>query len=114
LPTVASVLVCEPVQETRFLIERVVARMGHQVVGADAGHVDVVVYEHGSRVGRAQARSAQRLWPGVLFVACCSAPPRPSISGPRPVALLMHPFTPADVRRVLTTTCASRRHAATR
>ena len=97
----ARVLVCEPVEETRFLIERVVERMGHQVVAADAPHVDVLFYEPASRVGLAQARSARRLWPEVLLIACSAEPPLRRITGPRPAATLLQPFTPGDVRRVL-------------
>jgi hypothetical protein len=101
LAAVARVLVCEPVEETRFLIERVVERMGHQVVAADASHVDVVFYEPASRVGLEQARVALRLWPEVLLIACSAEPPLRRITGPRPAATLLQPFAPADVRRVL-------------
>ena len=100
----ARVLVCEPVEETRFLIEQVVARMGHEVVGSDAAHVDVLFYDPASGAGTARARGARRLWPAVLLIACSSVPPRTSITGPAPDALLLHPFAPADVRRVLAAT----------
>ena len=75
--------------------------MGHEIVGPDAVHVDIVFYEPASRAGAAGARSAERLWPRVLLVACSAAPPRRSITGPRPAAFLQHPFSPADVRRVI-------------
>ena len=97
----ARVLVCEPVQETRFLIERVVERMGHELVGEGRSDVDVVFYEPNSRVGMACARSARRLWPTAVLIACSAAPARRSITGPRPAATLLQPFAPADVRRVL-------------
>ena len=100
----ARVLVCEPVEETRFLIERVVARMGHEIAGVDAAHVDVLFYEPASSAGTARARDARRLWPGVVLIACSAVPPRPSITGPPPDAVLIHPFAPADVRRVLNAT----------
>ena len=102
----ARVLVCEPVEETRFLIERVVERMGHQVekmgtVPFFPSAVDVVFYEPASRIGLEQARAAQRLWPEVVLIACSAEPPLRRITGPRPAATLLQPFSPADVRRVL-------------
>ncbi len=100
----ARVLVCDPVQETRFLIERVVARMGHEIVGSDAHHVDVLFYEPASVAGAAQARSARRRWPGVLLVACTALPLRPTITGPTPHAVIRQPFVPDDVRRTLAAT----------
>src|SRR4051794_5723197 len=100
----ARVLVCEPVEETRFLIERVVARMGHEIADGEAAAVDVLFYDPATSAGTAQARSARRLWPGVVVIACSSVPPRSSITGPPPDAVLMHPFAPSDVRRVLNAT----------
>lgn len=101
----AHVLVCEPVAETRILIERVVQRMGHRIVADDSlADVDVVVYEPGSRAGLALARRARSEHPAVRLVACCSEPGPPGASGPTPFATLVQPFSPADLRRVLLAT----------
>jgi CheY-like chemotaxis protein len=102
LPVVARVLICEPVEETRVLIERLVQRMGHELVGLDAlRSVDVLFYEPASRAGLALARRLQAERPAAALVACNASPPLGSALSPRPSASLLQPFSPADVRRVL-------------
>jgi hypothetical protein len=102
LHAVARVLVLEPVEETRILIERLVQRMGHEIAGGDSlRDVDVVFYEPASRAGLALARRAQSQQPHVRLVACSATPVRGTITGPRPFASLMQPFSPKDVKRVL-------------
>lgn len=98
----ARVLVVEPVEETRILIERIVTRMGHEIVNAETFRdVDVVFYEPASRAGLALARRVQAERPDVRLVACSAAPPREPVREPRPFASLMQPFSPAELRRVL-------------
>ena len=98
----ARVLICEPVEETRILIECLVRREGHEIVGGDDSlrDLDVVFYEPLSRAGLALARRAQRQQPGVRLVAISATPPRTEPS-PRPFASLVQPFSRRDVRRVL-------------
>lgn len=92
----------EPVEDTRVLIERVVTRMGHRVVGGESlRDVDVVFYEPGSIAGLALARRVQREQPQVRLVAITATPPVESDRAPRPFASLLQPFSPADIRRVL-------------
>jgi hypothetical protein len=99
---VARVLVVEPVQETRELIERLVARMGHAIVGGESlRNVDVVFYEPASRAGLALAKRVQAEQPGVRLVAISAAPPHAVAREPRPVASLLQPFSPGDLRRAL-------------
>ena len=98
----ANVLVVEPVEETRVLIECVVKRMGHQIVGGDSlRHVDVVFYEPASMAGLALARRVQAERPDVRLVACSAAPPRGIAREVRPFASLMQPFSVGDLKRVL-------------
>jgi CheY-like chemotaxis protein len=104
LQPVARVLVLEPVEETRILIERLVQRMGHEIVGGDDSlrDLDVVFYEPASRAGLALARRAQRQQPAVRLVACSAHPQRQAaVNVPRPFASLLQPFSPGDLRKVL-------------
>jgi hypothetical protein len=99
---VAKVLVVEPVEETRELIECLVTRMGHKVVGGESlRDIDVVFYEPASRAGLALARRVQAECPTVCLVAINASPPRAMAREPRPMASLMQPFSPGDLRRVL-------------
>jgi CheY-like chemotaxis protein len=98
----ARVLVCEPVQETRELIERLVRRMGHDVVGLDSLQlVDVLFYEPASRAGLALACRLRNERPDTALVACSASPPGELPATPRPFASLLQPFAPADLKRVL-------------
>jgi hypothetical protein len=103
LQPVARVLICEPVEETRILIECLVRREGHEIVSGDDSlrDVDVVFYEPLSRAGLALARRAQRQQPGVRLVAISATPPRQADPVMRPFASLIQPFSRRDFRRVL-------------
>ncbi len=92
----------EPVEDTRVLIERVVTRMGHRVVGGESlRDVDVVFYEPDSIAGLALARRVQREQPDVRLVAISAVPGEATAPGPRPFASLLQPFSPSDLKRVL-------------
>lgn len=98
----AKVLICEPVEETRVLLERLVQRMGHEIVsGEPLRNVDVVFYEPASRAGLALARRVQAERPDVALVECSSSPARRAMTAPRPFASLLQPFSPGDLKRVL-------------
>lgn len=85
-----------------MLLERIVTRMGHDVVSAETLRgVDVVFYEPASRAGLALARRVQAERPEVRLVACSALPPRAAGRELRPFAWLLQPFSPAEVRRVL-------------
>jgi hypothetical protein len=89
----ARILICEPVAETRELMERLVRRMGHEVVDLDSlREVDVLLFEPDSPEGRAIARLLGDVRPGARLVACHARPPVPA---------LRLPFSPADLRRVV-------------
>lgn len=97
----ARVLVAEPVEETRVLIERLVVRMGHDIVPGDRlREIDVVFYEPDSRAGLALARRVQSERPDVCLVAISASPPHRQ-PAPRPFASLLQPFSPGDIKRVL-------------
>lgn len=99
----ARVLVVEPVEETRELIEALVRRMGHEIVSTESfRNVDVVFYEPASRAGVALARRVQTERPEVRLVACSAAPVRTDTARTlRPFASLIHPFSPSELKRVL-------------
>jgi hypothetical protein len=98
----ARILICEPVTETRELLERLVLRMGHDIVGIDALRtVDVLLFEPESKAGLALAKLLLEVRPEASLVACSAEPPRAQLKLPRVVASLLQPFSPADLARVL-------------
>ena len=99
----ARILICEPVEETRELLERLVNRMGHVIVGIeDLESIDVLVFDPGSPAGRALAERVIEACPNANLVAC-SAEPSGALptTTPRVVASLLQPFSPADLSRAL-------------
>jgi hypothetical protein len=98
----ARILICEPVEETRELLERLVRRMGHDIVSLDELRtVDVLLFEPESRAGLALAKLLLEVRPEASLVACSAQPPRTQLTLPRLVASLLQPFSPADLARVL-------------
>ena len=99
----ARILICEPVEETRELLERLVDRMGHVIVGIeDLESIDVLVFDPGSAAGRALARRAVEVCPNASLVACSAEPSRArQPTTPGVVATLLQPFSPADLSRAL-------------
>lgn len=98
----ARILICEPVEETRELLERLVRRMGHDIVGIeDLRTVDVLLFEPDSRAGLALAKLLLDVQPQANLVACSAQPPRTQLKLPRLVASLLQPFSPADLARAL-------------
>jgi hypothetical protein len=98
----ARILICEPVNETRELMERLVRRMGHEVVDLDSLRtVDVLLFEPDSRDGQAIARLLGDVRPAAKLVACHATPPAPALRLPRLFATLLQPFSPTDLRRVV-------------
>ncbi|HZO35820.1 MAG TPA: hypothetical protein VFB41_02975 [Solirubrobacteraceae bacterium] len=99
----AKILICEPVVETRELLERLVNRMGHVIVGIDdLESVDVLVFEPGSYAGQAIARRVLEACPDASLVACSAEPLSPAqVTMPRLVATLLQPFSPEDLSRAL-------------
>lgn len=107
----AKILICEPVAETRELLERLVRRMGHVIVGIDAlESVDVLVFEPNSPAGLAIARRVLEARPDASLLACSAEPVRsPLPASPRIVASLQQPFSPADLARALLACTARQR-----
>ena len=110
----ARILICEPVAETRELLERLVIRMGHVIVGIeDIEAVDVLLFEPASPAGLAIARRVLAECPSASLVACSAEPPTAlPLATPRLVASLMQPFSPADLARALRA-CAPEQGAST-
>ena len=99
----ARILICEPVAETRELLERLVIRIGHDIVGIeDLETIDVLLFEPGSPAGLAIARRVLETCPNASLVACSADPARaPQLTSPRLVASLMQPFSPTDLAHAL-------------
>ncbi len=98
----AKILICEPVEETRELMERLVRRMGHELVGLDSlRDVDVLLFEPGSPEGQAIARLLHDVRPNARLVACSHEPPSPIVRLPRLFGSLLQPFAPSDLRRIV-------------
>jgi hypothetical protein len=97
----SRVLISDPVAETRELLERLVRRMGHDIVGVERLEaVDVLLFAPDSPPDLALARRLLRARPDARLVACSTAPQHPP-DLPRLVGSLLHPFSPADLERVL-------------
>ena len=98
----ACILICEPVDETRELMEHLVRRLGHDVIDIDElERVDVLLFEPESRAGRALARRLRTERPEAVLISCSAMPPRGTITAPRVFASLLQPFSPSDLARVL-------------
>lgn len=99
----ARIAIIEPVQETRELLERLLRRLGHDVVGPadDLPAADVLVFEAGSTAGVTAARRLRDAHPGIGLVACSAAPVDLTLTGLRPVETLVQPFSPAQLARAL-------------
>lgn len=98
----ARILICEPVAETRELMERLVRRMGHELVDLDSLRVvDVLLFDPDSEEGRAIGRLLADVRPAARLVACHARPPTPALRLPRLFASLLQPFSPTDLRRVV-------------
>ena len=97
----ARILICEPVDETRELLERLVNRMGHVIVGiGDLESIDVLVFDPGSPAGRALAERVIEVCPNASLIAC-SAEPSAALQTPHVAATLLQPFSPSDLSRAL-------------
>jgi len=104
----ARIAIHEPVQETRELLERLLLRLGHDVVPAgpdpDVQHdveVDAFVFEAGSVAGLAAARRLRDARPHVGLVACSARPLGLRLTELGRVEALVQPFSPAQLRRAL-------------
>lgn len=101
----ARIAISEPVQETRELLERLLARLGHEVVGSaereDGPSVDALVFEAGSVAGVAAARRLRVSHPHAGLVACSAAPLGPALNDLGPLQALVQPFSPAQLARAL-------------
>ncbi len=90
---VARIAVLEPVPETRELLERLIARAGHEIVDEDA---DVVILEPLGRVAR---RTVRMRHPRAAVVVASIVPPGPG--DPPAAARLLQPFVSAELRRAI-------------
>lgn len=100
----ARIAVHEPVQETRELLERLLHRLGHEVVipaGDDPARIDALVFEAGSDAGRATARRLRDARPGLALVACSAQPVGRALTELGPLEALVQPFSPAQLARAL-------------
>jgi hypothetical protein len=102
----ARIAVHEPVAETREMIERLVRRLGHEVVawddrGATDAQIDVLLFEPASPTALAHARLTRVAWPSAGLVACSAAPPGRAPGDLHPLQTLTQPFSPTDLARTL-------------
>ena len=97
----SRVCISEPVAETRELLERLVLRLGHEVVPEhQLIAADALMFEPGSAHGVTLARRARRHSPETALIAV-SALPVPVSGLPGRVHRLTQPFLPADLARAL-------------
>lgn len=97
----ARVCICEPVAETRELLERLVARLGHEIVPEhQLIAADALLFEPGSPHGVTLARRVRNHSPETALVAV-SAFPLPISGLPGHVRRLTQPFVPAELARAL-------------
>lgn len=97
----ARICVSEPVAETRELLERLVKRLGHEILPEHQMlAADAVLFEPSSAHGVTVARRARRANPDMALVAI-SAVPVPISGLPGRVHHLPQPFLPADLARAL-------------
>jgi CheY-like chemotaxis protein len=100
----ARVLICEPHDDIRALLELVVRRLGHEPVaggGAALAHpgVDVAVIEPGEADGLQLARALREHGVPVLFTSIY--PPSDDLLELGPVAYLVKPFPLSTLERAL-------------
>ncbi len=108
----ARVCISEPVAETRELLERLVVRIGHEVVPEhQLIAADALLFEPSSPHGVMLANRARRHCPETALVAV-SALPVADAGLPGRVHSLTQPFLPADLERALDSALAAERAVA--
>jgi hypothetical protein len=101
---VARILIVEPHAEVRELLERVVGRLGHEAVPAQAGgldlsSVDACVLEPAASAGDEAAHALAQA--GIPTVCVSIWPPSAGLHELDPVAYLLKPFALDDLERAL-------------
>lgn len=97
----ARVCISEPVAETRELLERLVTRLGHEVLPEhQLIAADVLLFEPSSPQSVSLARRARRHCPETPLVAV-SAVPVALVGLPGQVQRLTQPFVPTELARAL-------------
>lgn len=97
----ARVCISEPVAETRELLERLVTRLGHEIVPEhQLIAADALLFEPSSPHGVTLARRARVHCPQTALVAV-SALPVPVAGLPGTVHRLTQPFLPTDLARAI-------------
>lgn len=98
----ARVHIAEPVAETRELLQRLVARLGHEPLPEERlAEADALIFDPSSPRSVTLARHARRDRPRTALVAVSSVPV--ALAGlPGQVERLTQPFKPADLERALT------------
>ncbi len=105
----ARVHISEPVSETRELIERLVARFGHELLPEEEiGEADALIFEPSSSHAVTVARRARRDRPQTALIAVSSLPVGLGAL-PGQVERVTQPFEPADLERALTVALAADR-----
>ena len=119
-PIAARVLVGEPYPEVRGLVERVLARLGHEAVphtrdwNADSlPDVDVLVLEPSLDNGVELARALRKTKPELPVICTASDPPPRDVEQLEPLAYLVKPFAVADLEHALRDAVARARASAT-
>lgn len=99
----AKILLCEPSPEIRLLLERVVARLGHEAVvelPADGG-VAAVVLEPASAACVEGALALREARPDLPVICVSMLTPSRETAALQPHAHVMKPFALADVERAV-------------
>jgi CheY-like chemotaxis protein len=110
----ARILVIESHPEVRELLERVVVRLGHEVMNetdADSVPVDLVLVEP-QGWGAAEVAQRARASSGAAVLCISVAPPTEESRALEPVAHMVKPFTLTELDRAVVGALASRTVAA--
>ncbi len=109
----ASVHISEPVSETRELIERLVTRLGHELLPeSQLLEADALIFEPSSPHAVTLARNARRHRAQTALIAVSSLPV--GLGGlPGRMERVTQPFRPEELERALTVALAAGRPRST-
>jgi CheY-like chemotaxis protein len=114
----ARILISEPHQDVRRLLERMVERLGHEPIAArtptpeQLTSVDVFIVEPAAPIGAVLAQAAHMIDPRLPLICASVTAPPPELAGLGVVfaATLIKPFTLQQlhtaIERAFTTRCA--------
>lgn len=115
----AQILICEPHDEVRLLLARMVTRLGHEPLATPAPtprqltDADVLVLEPAAPISSVLAQAARLIDPALPLIAAGVTAPAPELEelGISFVATLVKPFTAEQLRAAIELALRERRHA---